>query len=72
MDEEDTARFIFGATFDSKKKTKGSQKLSVIVTDPDGDEIIDERIIIGNRPKEVVKNVEGNGVYEMCFELEGG
>ena len=42
------------------------------MTDPEDKTILSERILIGNRPKEFQQNIKSRGVYEMCFELEGG
>ena len=71
LDQEDTAIFIVGANSEFKKKTT-NQKLALVITDPEGVAIVNERVIVGNRPKEYKKSVQARGVYEMCFELSGG
>lgn len=72
LDQEDSAVFVFGGNTITKKKVVTSQKLTVVVNDGDEKEILNERILIGNRPKEFHIDIETRGVHEMCFELEGG
>lgn len=72
LDEEDTAMFALSAASVHRKDGE-KQVLLATITDPDGGNIIsNEKIAIGARPREIRETIQVRGVYELCFELQGG
>ena len=74
LDEEDTALFaLSAATVHRSGKDGQKQQLLATITDPEGGTIIsNEKIAIGARPREIKEKISVRGVYELCFELQGG
>lgn len=73
LDQEDTAIFLLGASRPATaKKLVDDQTLTVTVRNPADNIIIDERIIIGNRPKDYQRDIGERGVHSVCFELTNG
>jgi len=74
LDEEDQALFALSAA-SVHRTTKDGQKQTLLatITDPEGGTIIsNEKIAIGARPREIKETIGVRGVYELCFELQGG
>lgn len=72
LDEEDAALFAISAA-SVHRKDGDKQILLATITDPEGGNIIsNEKITIGARPREFREKIEVRGVYELCFELQGG
>lgn len=69
LDQLDLAVFALSAT--SKVKDQ-KQKVFCTITDPEDGSVYDGKITIGAKRKEVEYKIEKGGLYEMCFELEGG
>jgi hypothetical protein len=72
LDEEDMALFALSAASVHRKDGQ-KQVLLATITDPEGGTIIsNEKIAIGARPREIKETIKVRGVYELCFELQGG
>jgi len=72
LDEEDMALFALSAASVHRKDGQ-KQVLLATITDPEGGTIIsNEKIAIGARPREIKETISVRGVYELCFELQGG
>lgn len=48
------------------------QRVTITVTDPEEEFMIQEKITIGAKLKESVHKIESRGLYELCFALHGG
>lgn len=74
LDEEDTAMFAISAASVHRVATPAEkQSLLATITDPEGGTIIsNEKIAIGARAREIREKISIRGVYELCFELQGG
>lgn len=74
LDEEDTAMFALSAASVHRVANPAEkQSLLATITDPEGGTIIsNEKIAIGARPREIREKISIRGVYELCFELQGG
>jgi len=62
---------VFATSAVSKVKDP-KQKVTVTVTDPEEEYVLQEKISIGAKLKEISHKIETRGLYEMCFELHGG
>ena len=69
LDQLDLAVFALSATSTVKDQ---KQKVFCTITDPEDTSVFDGKITIGAKRKEVEYKIEKGGLYEMCFELEGG
>ena len=47
-------------------------RCSFKIRDPEEDPIFEERIVIGAKTKELDYKIDKRGVYELCYELDGG
>lgn len=69
MDQLENAVFAFSASSTYKDPR---QRVYITVVDPDGNQVIEQKLSIGSKLRETQHKIKLGGLYEMCFELKEG